>query len=179
MEFWQVYLEDLADLGVEAVEEVREGDAGSRADDVWERVFGLGRLWWTTTGPSSWPSLMSCSIPSAASMQSRVLWLVAFKTRSWGSWHFPLSLPLPPSLPIGSPSIASARALCFSSTLRSMSWTEPKASSAERESVWSCSLGSPSAMWLRAPGGVKGLSLPASCRAALPLVIWSTWSKTK
>jgi len=37
-------LEDLADLGVEAVDEVREGDAGSRADDVWEIVFGLGRL---------------------------------------------------------------------------------------------------------------------------------------
>lgn len=37
-------LEDLADLGVEAVEEVREGDAGSRAEDVCDRVLGLGRL---------------------------------------------------------------------------------------------------------------------------------------
>jgi len=37
-------LEDLADLGVEEVEEVREGDAGSRADDVCDRVFGRGRL---------------------------------------------------------------------------------------------------------------------------------------
>ena len=38
------YLEDLADLGVEAVEEEREGDDGSRADDVCDRVFGRGRL---------------------------------------------------------------------------------------------------------------------------------------
>jgi len=37
-------LEDLADLGVEAVEEEREGDDGSRADDVCDRVFGRGRL---------------------------------------------------------------------------------------------------------------------------------------
>jgi len=37
-------LEDLADLGVEEVEEVREGDAGNRADDVCDRVLGRGRL---------------------------------------------------------------------------------------------------------------------------------------
>ena len=118
---------------------------------------------------------MSCSMPSAASMHSNVLWLVAFNTSSWGSWHLPLSLPLLPSFPKGNPSMASARALCLSSTLRSISWTEPNASRAESERVWSCSLGSPSAIWLRAPGGVKGLSLPPSWRAALPLVIWSTW----
>jgi len=40
-------------LGVDDVEEVRDGDAGSKAEDVCDKVFGLGRLWWTTTGPSS------------------------------------------------------------------------------------------------------------------------------
>ena len=38
------YLEDLADLGVEVVEELREGEAGSRAEDVCDKVLGRGRL---------------------------------------------------------------------------------------------------------------------------------------
>lgn len=37
-------LEDLADLGVEVVEELREGEAGSRAEDVCDKVLGRGRL---------------------------------------------------------------------------------------------------------------------------------------
>ena len=101
-----------------------------------------GREGVETEVEANWSSLNCCRRESAPSMASKVDWLVAFRRRSFGSWQYGCTLvgaisPSSLSFPGGKASIASERLRCFSSTLCSMSCTDPKASRADSERLWS------------------------------------------
>ena len=139
-------------LGVDSEFKFLWGEAGIRFAEDWLKAVGTGIVWWITTGGASWLPLSSCSMDRAPSMHFKVAWEVAFRSSSCSLWHSGLIALVLSSLILGSwwedldagnDSIVSAIPWCFWSTLFRISWTEPNASRTERDSVWSCSEGSP------------------------------------